>query len=62
MSCRLTNVSPTDDTKFKRGSAEATEEDLKEGDSVSVIGTKLPTGELLAKEIIIGSDHEDSNH
>ncbi len=57
----ITNITLTDETKFRKGSTEIRERDLKEGDSVSVIGTKLPTGELIAREIVIGSHDEDSN-
>jgi hypothetical protein len=58
----ITKVTLTGDTKVRRGLADVNRESLHEGDSVSVIGTKLPSGELVAREIVIGSANEDSNH
>jgi len=41
-------------TKFEHGNAAVDASHLKKGESVSVIGTKLPTGELVAKEVLLG--------
>ena len=41
-------------TKFEHGNAAADQTHLKKGESASVIGTKLPTGELVAKEVLLG--------
>ena len=41
-------------TKFEHGNAAVDKSHLKKGDNVSVIGTKLPTGELVAKEVLLG--------
>lgn len=41
-------------TKFEHGDAAVDKSHLKKGDNVSVIGTKLPTGELVAKEVLLG--------
>ena len=48
-------VTYTKTTKFEHGNAVVDKTHLKKGDSVSVIGTKLPTGELVAKEVLMGS-------
>ena len=54
------NVTFTKETKFKKGSDYVGEEDLREGDSVAVIGSKLPSGELVAREVLIGPEHENT--
>ncbi|MCI0424007.1 MAG: DUF5666 domain-containing protein [Acidobacteria bacterium] len=48
-------VTIKDKTKFERGSAQVTKSDLKKGDRVTVFGTKLANGELVAREILLGS-------
>ncbi|MBI3770130.1 MAG: hypothetical protein HY271_16780 [Deltaproteobacteria bacterium] len=47
----VTSVTLTAQTKLERGDAAAVQGDLKPGAHVSVFGTKLPTGELVAREI-----------
>ncbi|HEY9250683.1 MAG TPA: DUF5666 domain-containing protein, partial [Rariglobus sp.] len=47
-------VTFTDKTKFEHGNATVDKSHVKKGESVSVIGTKLPTGELVAKEVLLG--------
>ena len=54
-------VTINDKTKFERGSAQVTKSDLKKGDRVTVFGTKLASGELVAREILLGSpEHHES--
>ena len=42
-------------TKFEHGNDKATSQHLKKGERVSVIGTRLATGELVAREVMIGA-------
>ncbi len=41
-------------TKFEHGKETVDKSHLTKGDRVGVIGTKLPTGELVAKEVLLG--------
>ena len=41
-------------TKFEHGKETVDKRHLAKGDRVGVIGTKLPTGELVAKEVLLG--------
>ena len=41
-------------TKFEHGDQAAAKDHLKKGEHVSVFGTKLPTGELVAREVLLG--------
>ncbi len=54
----LVTFSPT--TKFEHGDDVVDKSHLKAGEHVSIFGTKLPSGELVGKEILIGtpSSHE----
>ena len=47
-----------DKTKLERGEEPAAKADLKPGDHLSVFGTRLGTGELVASEIVIGETHD----
>lgn len=47
-------VSLTSKTKIEHGKNKVDKTHLKVGEKISVIGTKLPSGDLVAKEIIIG--------
>ena len=51
-------------TKFEHGKETVDKSHLKKGETVGVIGTKLPSGELVAKEILLGltASKEDSAH
>ena len=49
-------------TKFEHGNAKVDKSHLKKGDTVSVIGTKLPTGELVAKEVLLGTHAAATKH
>ena len=40
-----------DKTAFERRDAKAAREDIHKGDQLTVFGTKLPTGELVAREV-----------
>ena len=58
-----TTVTWREETKFERGDKQATREDLKPGDQVSVFGTKLPTGELVAREVLLpATDSKGDSH
>jgi Domain of unknown function (DUF5666) len=48
-------------TKYEHGDEAVTKTHLKKGDHVSVFGTKLATGELVATEVVMGA-HEDDHH
>jgi len=56
------------DTKFEMGDQAVDVKHFKKGDKVSVIGTKLATGELVAKEMMItmapakAADHAQGEH
>jgi len=58
------NVSVTlsETTKFERDDKPVARQEIRKGDHVEVFGTKLETGELVAKEIIVhgpeGPEHE----
>jgi hypothetical protein len=39
-----------------------TKSHLKAGERVSVFGTKLPTGELVAREVLIGTADSHADH
>jgi len=55
-------VTINEKTKFERGSAQATKSDLKKGDGVTVFGTKLASGELVAREILLSNaEHQDGH-
>lgn len=47
-------VSYSRETKFERGDSAATKDDVRVGEHASVFGTKLPGGELVATEVLIG--------
>jgi len=56
------SVTLSETTKIERGDRPIAREEIKKGDHVEVFGTKLETGELVAKEIIVhgpeGPKHE----
>jgi len=51
-------VTINDKTKFERGNDQVTKADLKKGDQVTVFGTKLATGELVARQILLASPEQ----
>jgi len=58
------NVSVTlsDSTTVERGDEKVLRDAIHAGDHVSVFGTTLATGELVAREIVIGSSHGHEGH
>ena len=42
-----------DKTKFERGDTQATAQEIQQGDQLTVFGTKLPSGELVAREVLL---------
>lgn len=50
----MVKVSFSEKTKFEHGKEVVDKTHLKTGDTISVVGTKLPSGELVAKEILMG--------
>ena len=49
-------------TKFEHGNATVDKTHVSKGAHVSVFGTKLPSGEIVAREILIGSSAEHNQH
>ena len=51
-------------TKFEHGEATVDKTHLAKGQKVKVFGTKLPSGDLVAKEVLLGvsesTDHQKS--
>jgi len=43
----------TETTKFERGSEKIAKDDVKVGDQVTLFGTTLATGEVVAREILL---------
>jgi hypothetical protein len=48
-------------TKFEHGKAAVDKTHLKKGEQVGVIGTKLPNGELVAKNVILGIEEGEGH-
>jgi uncharacterized protein DUF5666 len=48
-----TIVTFQDKTKFERGEAQASAQEIQQGDQLTVFGTKLPSGELVAREVLL---------
>jgi hypothetical protein len=48
-----TPVTFQDKTKFERGDAQASAQEIQPGDKLTVFGTKLPSGELVAREVLL---------
>ena len=49
-------------TKYEHGSKAAAKSHLQKGQRISVFGTKLPTGELVAREIVIATPDSHAAH
>ena len=49
-------------TKFEHGNASVDKTHVTKGTHVSVFGTKLPSGEMVAREILIGSSGDHGQH
>jgi len=58
------NVSVTlsDSTTVERGDEKSARDAIHKGDHVSVFGTTLATGEVVAREIVIGGSHGHEGH
>ncbi len=48
-----TPVTFQDKTKFERGEAQASPQEIQPGDQLTVFGTKLPSGEMVAREVLL---------
>ena len=57
-----TTVLLTDKTKIEHGDQAVAKDHLKQGLRVSVFGTKLPTGELAAREIVLSGKTAHAKH
>ncbi len=55
-------VTLNEKTKVEHGNQAATAADLKKGDHVTVFGTTLATGELVAREVLIGKAPAHKGH
>src|SRR5262245_52416844 len=42
-----------DKTKFERGDIQVSRQEIQQGDQLTVFGTKLPSGELVAREVLL---------
>ena len=51
-----------DKTKYEHGNQTVTKAHLQKGDRVSVFGTKLQTGELVPREVLIGATDSHAAH
>ena len=56
------SVTLSDSTTVERGDEKVARDGLHTGDHVSVFGTTLATGELVAREIVIGGAHDHDGH
>ena len=61
-SAGVKTVTITDKTTFGRGSEKISKADLKKGEQVTVFGTKLATGELVAQEVMLASPESHEGH
>lgn len=55
-------VTLSDKTKYEHGKQNVTKSHLKVGERVTVFGTKLPTGELVAREVLIAAPAAQAHH
>jgi len=55
-----TPVTFQDKTTFERGEAQASAQEIQTGDQLTVFGTKLPSGELVAREVLLPSANAQS--
>ena len=56
------SVTLSDSTVFERGDDKVARDVVHTGDHVSVLGTTLATGELVAREVMIGDSHGHDGH
>src|SRR5215510_2198919 len=60
-----TTVTFQDKTTFERGDAKASPQEIQKGDQLTVFGTKLPSGELVAREVLLpntSATRQSHNH
>lgn len=55
-------VTLNEKTKYEHGNQTAAKSHLQKGERVTVFGTKLATGELVAKEVLIGAPDSHAAH
>lgn len=55
-------VALTSKTKIEHGKETVDRTHLKAGERISVFGTKLPSGELVAREVLIGAPTSGAGH
>jgi len=55
-------VTLSNKTKYEHGKQTVTKSHLKVGERVTVFGTKLPSGELVAREVLIGTADSHAAH
>ena len=55
-------VTLNDKTKYEHGTKAAAKSHLQKGQRVSVFGTKLGTGELVAREVVIAAPDSHATH
>ena len=58
----VTVVTLSEKTKIEHGNQAVTAEHLKKGQRIKVFGTKLPSGELAAREILLGGSGQHGGH
>ena len=61
-SAGITVVSFSSKTKFEHGNQTVDKTHVSKGAKVSVIGTKLPNGELVAREVMLGASDAATDH
>ena len=61
-SAGTTVVSFSSKTKFEHGNQTVDKSHVSKGAKVSVIGTKLPNGELVAREVMLGASEAATDH
>lgn len=58
----LVPVTFSSKAKFEHGNATVDKTHVKKGIHVSVFGTKLPSGEMVAREVLIGTSGDHAQH
>src|SRR4051794_28606702 len=55
-------VTLNEKTKYEHGEQHVDLSHIQKGQKISVFGTKLPTGELVAREVLIGAADSHASH
>lgn len=58
-------ITVSDTTEFERGDEKVTKKDVHQGDHLNVFGTVLPSGEVVAREVVVhpaGEEGHDEGH